>query len=233
MTEMKEENKNYTGKPKMSRGGRYRTKPVTPKEKIKYFIDYYLLYVVIGVIAVVLLGSLVKTIFFNHTETVLEAVFVSYQQPDTDSISQSLREYLEIEDEDQEISVSMLTPDSYQSSMALTAWVSAKSVDLLIMDPDSFVSYTEYGFCQKLDDFLDADVMEELKPYLVESKLAKTNDTGELVGYTDEGVYGIQISYDSKTGTFTRGGEELILAVTINTEHAETVKKAIPYFLNK
>lgn len=217
---------------KISRSGRYRTKPVTREEKLQYYKDYYLIPTIIALVVLALAASLVKSIFFDRTESALSVVVMAYQQPDTESLSEALRNYLEIEDEDQTVSFSMLMPGEMQSSMALSTWIAASSVDLLIMDPDTFHQYAQGGYLAELQELMDEDFLKQVQPDLKEEQIAKTDEAGEVTGYEKEGYFGIGLSYDEEKSVYTQGGDDLILAVVVNTEKTENVLKAIPFFLN-
>lgn len=215
-----------------SRGGRYRTKPQTPQEKRQYFLDYYLGYVVIGVIALVVAGSLLKTMVFDRTEKVLSVVVMGYDQPDTETISNELREYLGIENEDQTISISCLTPGDYQTEMAMTTWIAAQDVDLIISEPETFENYTGKGYFADLSEILDESLLARVQDDLKVGQTVEYNDNGEISTYGEECNYGIGISLDESKTDFTQGGDNWVLSVCINAQHLENVLEVIPYFLD-
>lgn len=217
---------------KRSRSGRYRMNPRTPKEKLQYFIDYYLLYTVIGLIIVVVSVSLLKTMIFDRTEKALSVVVMSYLQPDTEVMTNELREYLRIEDEDQIINISCLTPGDYQTEMAMTTWIAAQDVDLIITEPETFESYAAKGYFMDLSEALEESLLARVENDLKEGQTVEYDETGEIISYGEACNYGIGISLNETGTDFTQGGDYWILSVCVNAKNLENVRESIPYFLD-
>lgn len=227
-----EQQENGSSQDKRSRSGRYRMNPRTPQEKWQYFVDYYLLYVVIGIIALAIAISLIKTMVFDRTEKVLSIVVMAYDQPDTEVLESELREYLGIEDEDQTISISYLTPGDYQTEMVMTTWTAAQDVDLILSDPDTFESYAGKGILMDLSEFLDESLLTRVEDDLKVGQTVEYDENGEIISYGEECNYGIGISLDESKTDFIQGGDDWILSVCVNTTNLENVLESIPYFLD-
>lgn len=217
---------------RMSRSGRYRMNPRTPKEKWQYFLDYYLLYTVIGLIAVVVAVSLIKTMVFDRKEKVLSVVVMAYDQPDTEVLESELREYLGIDDEDQTIGISCLTPGDYQTEMAISTWIAAQDVDLILTEPGTFESYSRKGYFMDLSEVLDESLLTRVEDDLKVGQTVEYDENGEISSYGEECNYGIGISLNESKTDFTQGGDYWILTVCVSTKHLENVQASIPYFLD-
>lgn len=214
----------------MSRGGRYRMKPTTGKEKLGYFMDYYFVYVIIGVVVLALTAFILYTTVFNRKETAISLALVTNEPVDTERMSQNIRDYLGIEEDNKTVDISVMPPGDYQMKMALMAWIGTREVDLILADRETFDGYISAGYFCDLQKTLPGDVYDSLGDTIIEGAIADIDDEGNKTVLEEEKSYGGYFAYDVASAKFNPGGEFLGLGIVVNSKRPDAAVKVFEYF---
>lgn len=201
------------------------------KAKIRYFIDYYLKFVIFILLVALFIGSFVKSMVFNRKEEVLSVMILSEQgELDVDVLEEELRTALGTTSKKQDISFTMLNAEAPQNEPVILTRLRARSVDLLITQKTVFDVYARQGVYADLSKALPAEIYENLEERLFFARTEETDDEGNVMAKGERAPFGIDFSgnrrYEQAGGTL----EEPVIGIVSNTEHEEAAKKAISYF---
>lgn len=118
----------------------------TPKQKLTYFWDYYKWPVIIGIIAVIVLASMIYEMA-TRKETAFYALMLNATERnymgDTSGNTAAFAEYAGIDEEkyeimyDTSIQIGTENSDDYDSSQKLLVYIAAAELDVMVSDSDS------------------------------------------------------------------------------------------------
>lgn len=211
-------------------------KTMSPKDKIWYIWEYYKFPIIGVLIAVFCTVSIGSAIYQNRFDTALSCVILNGKfyadEPPVDSyINEGFREYIGLDentklDVDYSMSLtfdeSQMSDYSYAEMAKITALISAKSLDVMIGNPDTIGHYGEMGGFCALDETLPDDLYAAVKDHLF---TAVNQETGEEVVC---GVYLDSSSFQENTGLEL---DTPILAIMDNTEHTDASIAFLRYIL--
>jgi hypothetical protein len=206
-------------------------KNMTPKEKFKFFIDYYSKASIVIVIILIGVISLLNQTVFNRSTCVLSVSCINdIQIGDSDLATEELEEYLAIENKNDYASVSYYSTDDPNMNMAYVAHIATGSLDIVLCSEAYFLAGCEQGMFADLSTFLTAEQYDLLADRMIEGQNAKTDDMGNVVSHMEPMPFGINISDSVKFQEYTGYGIDPILCVASTTKNAENVIKGITWF---
>lgn len=200
------------------------------KQKLEYFINYYLKYVIIGGVAIALGISMIVSIVTPSTTAISgQLLNISIMKEGFDQYL--CDDFLATGDFGKKASavaqLGVYTRDldaSYQTSLAMDIRMEAKELDYFLVDSEGLEVLNEGGMLLDLSAILDDSMKEELKDRLVELDNLDETVTGKYIGAIDV--------TDSKfVNEFTDKNGKYYFAVAVTSERTENVVKMIKYLL--
>ena len=211
---------------------REKFKELDGKGKLQFFRDYYLLKVVIVVIAAVLLGSVIYTVVKPKPEAALNVAVVNdqWEEQALEDFKTSLQDYLGLDASNNTIEVmDALWLNDDGSDMAtrtkLMVNISAGMVDVMIADQEQFLSYAQQGLFVDLTEELPADLYQKLNGQIL------TSGVIEEEGQEPTGEYSVGISLENSQlyGSLTNQTEPMYIGITTSTKNMEDAVKTLQY----
>lgn len=167
------------------------------KEKWKFFRDYYLFKVILGIIIVGLLGKLLWDTFGPKPTEVLNVAIDSYSYllEDFEDMQDKLIEHMELDTEESSLRLDCnydLTNDP-NSVQRISLYLMTGELDGLIATEKQFTGYVEKNAMAPLKDVLPADLFESLKEkHFIGHVIDKELD-GTINSIEGDEVYGIYL----------------------------------------
>ena len=211
---------------------REKFKELDGKGKLQFFRDYYLVKVLIVVIAAALLGSVIYTMVKPKPEAALNVAVVNdqWEEQARDDFKTDLLDYLGLDAGKNTIEVmDALWINEDGSDMAtrtkLMVNISAGMVDVMIADREQFLSYAEQGLFVDLSDKLPAQLDQKLDGQILKSGVI------EEEGQEPTGEYSVGISLENSGiyGSLTNQAEPMYIGITTSTKNMEDAVKMIQY----
>lgn len=207
-------------------------KDLSGKQKILYFKDYYLKIVIIVIIACIIIGTLLNSMFFNRQTNILSVVFLNDSYiADTEGLQNTLTEYLAPENKNDYITVTDYNTDDYQVQMAYSTQLMAGGIDVIICPKEYFEENSKFGAFVDMSEFLPAGLYEKSSDKMLESREAETDNLGEIISYYEAKPYGIDLSGNSRYEEFGGFGDDAILCVSKNSPNTENAVRLIEWFM--
>lgn len=226
------------------------------KKKLDYFWTYYKWFVIIGLIAIILIVSTVKS-YMNKKESALYgAILNGYSLlSEEDSLASDFEEYAGIDTNKYSVSFNSTLTMSDQMDQSgvnatqfLMVYIAAKDLDVATMDPIRFRKYANSGTYLDLRELLDAEMLDKLsdKLYYVDKSIVEEISDLESASQSTEDVaipdpyhpenmkdpipVGIDLSESKKfTDAYYYENNEAYLGVIVNTENRDMSLKLIQY----
>ena len=169
------------------------------KEKLKFFRDYYLLKVILGIIIAVLLGKLLWDTFGPKPTEILNIGIDSYSYllEDFEVMQDNLIEHMELNEEEYSIRLDCnydLTNDQ-NSIQRISLYLMTGELDGFITSENQFAGYVEKNAMAPLKDVLPADLYESLKDKYYSGKVIDKELDGTITAIGEEEVYGIYLDH--------------------------------------
>ncbi len=198
-------------------------KQLSGKEKLQYFRDYYLLYVVIIVVALSIIIFL--TVHFLNPPKQPDCYIALLDCEASDDDKEKSEEQIETYSNGQ-ITYAMVdsTFDMSEDGLnKLQVYVSNNRIDVLVMDRELFEVLSGYGYFADLQDILTDDLYYQYKDKMISvSGYKETDNISFEDKETGQGAvrpYGIAMSeYELLPDTNLK---EPVFAVAANTRHLE------------
>lgn len=199
-------------------------KNLSSKQKFQYFKDYYLLKIVIAVAAIAVVANIAYTTIFNKKENVLAVgVLGGAYITETAAMEDSIREALQIESEDQLVTVGNYDLTQSAQNMAYVARLSSHDLDIILCDQEYFDAQCQFGHFLTLEEFLTPELLEKYQDRFVMGKVAIQDENGEITGYEEEKPYGILVSDSPFYKEFGEYSDTAIIAFPVSTERFEMI----------
>lgn len=211
-------------------------KELTFKQKVSHIREYYGWYIVSVIIGIIVISSLVISIFTPQEIHDVDIVIAGKMNYD-ESESQVVQSYKEMFNADLGLSaVNWVNMGEMEMAMLqkIPLLVKTNELDVLGLDPTMFESYTrQLG----ADLFVPLETIPEFKGLLEKYKdrlvtyNQKYNEKDELVE-ADEHVYGIRISKFANIPCIT-ANDEFIIGVTTTVKNLEKTAQLLDYLLDE
>jgi hypothetical protein len=206
-------------------------KKLKRKDKIDYIWEYYKLHICAGILGIIVVWSLLNIWVFNPPPE--SAVSVNFMG---DKIFSNNVEVLEDElnpiivteemgNQRVRLNTFIFGEDPQMQMAAQTKFaanVSARELDVIIMDKVQFDALVLQGSILPLDQVFSEDDMKSITDRLIRGKSEQD---------TNEKVYGIDVTDNEKIKTIMFGDHEKVMGVISNTLKIERSKKVIKWFL--
>ncbi|MDD3338388.1 MAG: hypothetical protein PHS82_05970 [Lachnospiraceae bacterium] len=200
------------------------------KAKIRQFLDYYVVYVIVAVVVLGFVGYFVKTVVFDRKDVVLSVMILNDDTTlDTDQMEADLREKLNITDDKQDITLSVMDSTAMGNNAVILTRLRAQSVDLLITDQKAFDVYTEGAAYANLNETLSDALREQLQDGFVDGRAAIYDNEGNVTEYEDALLYGVDISDSERYQSYGSALTHVIAGIAVNAEHKEMAAEAMVY----
>lgn len=201
-------------------------------KRLDYFKSYYLMKVIVVLVALGLIGSILYTAFSPKPERVLSVAVIDYAMPIeiTYQVQEKFEALMELDREKQET----LFEDynfEYDQKKALQKFVlynASGDLDVTIMPRSVFETFAPYGHFAEITEQLPTDLYMELSEYLVECQ--KMDELGNVIEGS-ETVYGICLD-----SSWIFEGQELeesvILGIGVTTLNEEMVETFLRFLFS-
>jgi len=207
-------------------------KEMSTKEKVEYIWEYYKIHIIAFVFVCVFIGSIINTFWINPQKaTYFQIAFYGgfVDSVTLDSFSMHLEESLMTPEERETMQIAgvalMVDSEDAQIEMAnrqrFVVMLAAREIDLLVISHEGLISLAPDGIFLPLNEILP-DSMTQMSDKFI---LAPSE-------YGVESAYGIMLDNNrlfESYGLFTQGKS---LAVMINTQRSEAVRKGIEYIID-
>lgn len=231
----------------------------TPKQKLTYFWDYYKWPVIIGIIAVIVLASMIYEMA-TRKETAFYALMLNATERnymgDTSGNTAAFAEYAGIDEEkyeimyDTSIQIGTENSDDYDSSQKLLVYIAAAELDVMVSDSDSLKKYAYQGQLYDLRNFLTEEQLEKYSDsfYYIDGAVAEEieaasdaynfdyvpeyKDPRHPEEMEDPIPTGIFLSEDcSLLDDYYFRGEDIAVSVVVNTKRPDLTSEFIDFLM--
>ncbi|MBR6642680.1 MAG: hypothetical protein IKL28_03355 [Lachnospiraceae bacterium] len=197
---------------------------MTTKERLRYFVDYYLGKIVITIIVLAVVGSIAYTMLRPRPEIMLSVAVVEdgINQPLYDDLKIKLEEAMGLNTEKQETVFDTgyyFSNGDYQSWQKFSMLNLVGDLDVTLMPKSVFEEYAPGNYFSTVSPYLSDDLSEALEPYLLEITLE--NDDGTEIP-DSKAVYGIELSSVWIYQKVQRE-EPMVLVINAAPKHAENI----------
>ena len=203
---------------------------MTTKERLRYFVDYYLGKIVITIIVLAVVGSIAYTMLRPRPEIMLSVAVVEdgINQPLYDELKIKLEEAMGLNTEKQETVFDTgyyFSNGDYQSWQKFGRYNMVGDLDVTIMPMSVFEECAPGGFFSSVAGHLPTDLYMALSEHMVESKLK--DEDGNLVPES-EIVLGICVD-SSPVFEGQQRNESLVLAINAAPKNEENIEKFLRF----
>ncbi|WP_304943850.1 hypothetical protein [Vallitalea guaymasensis] len=216
----------------MKKSNKAKFKELKRKEKVEYIWEYYKLHIFAGIFVLIVIGSFLNIWVFNPPpKSAVSVNFVgsSIFADNTDPLEKELNPIIVTEEMGNKkvfINTYIFGMKDPQMQMAtqtkFIANISARELDVLILDKEQFDSLVLQGSMLPLDQVFSEDELGKLTDRLLKGKSEED---------TNEQIYGIDITDNEKIKTVMVGDSDIVIGVVSNTLKIEESKKVIKWFL--
>lgn len=206
-------------------------KNLTKKQKLTYFKDYYLKFVIVGIILLIGAGSVINTTIINPQKTVLTLATINEcQLLDTEGPINILTEYLAVTDKNENVNVAYYNLDDYQMNMAFVTHAAAGGLDLVICTEDYFTQGSEQGMFLDLKEFLPEETYNLLSDRIIMGRrVDEYDEQSNPISYLEEKAYGIDLTGSIAYKEFGGMYENPVLCVISSVANPDNAIKTISY----
>ncbi|WP_113674248.1 hypothetical protein [Vallitalea guaymasensis] len=216
----------------MKKSNKAKFKELKRKEKVEYIWEYYKLHIFAGIFVLIVIGSFLNIWVFNPPpKSAVSVNFVgsSIFADNTEPLEKELNPIIVTEEMGNKkvfINTYIFGMKDPQMQMAtqtkFIANISARELDVLILDKEQFDSLVLQGSMLPLDQVFSEDELGKLTDRLLKGKSEED---------TNEQIYGIDITDNEKIKTVMVGDSDIVIGVVSNTLKIEESKKVIKWFL--
>lgn len=218
--------------PRQNLTEKQKLKDMSFQDKIAYLWEYYRIHaaVLLGVIA--LLSYIIYEIITPNIETQLYVAIINNSISDEvwNEYSANLSEYLDLNPETEDIQLShnfyLNAEGEYGMSMqqALTTYIAAGEVDVIIAPESTFKGYVYNGFFEKISDQLPTDLYTSLADYVF---ISNTEEVPE------KNVYGIYLTDTKLFSENANNADPYVLGILANASHKDNAAEFLRMLYNE
>lgn len=188
------------------------------KKKLEYLWEYYRLHALGIVIGLAIIVYVIYQIASPDIETVFYAALINntINEDIINEVQSDFANHLEINPKTEKVALNTTfyfhgSPDFEAASrMSLTAFISAKEVDIIIAPKSEFQTYAYNGFLDKLSDQLPTDLYSALTDHFYMSNQAEDPENS---------VYGIYLTESELFKNHAINTDPYILGIVVNGQH--------------
>lgn len=200
-------------------------------EKVQYFKDYYLKFVIAGALILAFIIWFLYSIFKPKPETMLTVTLINSTMTDeaSEALSSQLSSYLDIDTEKQEIFIdtSLFLDDenpseaTMASEQKMVAYAFSGELDIIIAQEDVFERYAKQGYFINLAEALPSNLYSQF------------NDTFYMTRAEDDTEdipYGISIAGYERFENLESYIQNPVIGIMANTKHKSNAVDTIQWF---
>lgn len=210
-------------------------KDLDRKKKLSFIWDYYKWPIIVVIGLVITLAISLPQLIENSKEIVLYSAFVNTQLSDTNEIHPLLQEFAEEKEIDLDgkrmmLDCSMIinheNPSNFsmECSQKLTAMFSAKKLDVVVADKETYENYEVFGVYEDLEKLMDEEFIEKYKDKLVYSS---TNDSNE------KHAYAIEVTDSKVLQEYKAYLVPAYFSIAVNAQHPENAVEFLEYLMEE
>lgn len=200
------------------------------KQKLIYFKDYYAKITIVVIIIIIAVISLLNTTVFNRSTCMLSLILLNGQMENSDPLSESLEEYLEITNKNDYVSAEAFNISDYQMNMAYSTRIWAGSADIVICSRSDFEDQAARGYCADLSETLPEEMFSALSDYIVDGQEEEIDEDGNVLSRSDPQPFGIDLSGSSVLEEYEIICRDPVLFITANSPNPDNAVKTLAYF---
>ena len=207
-------------------------KDMTFEDKIGYLWEYYRIHAAVLVGAIALISYIIYEIITPNIETQFNAAIINNSISDEvwEQYDASFSEYLDLDPKTEDVQLNynfyLSSEGEYSMNMqqALTTYIAAGEVDVIIAPESTFKSYVYNGFFENISDQLPTDLYTSLADYVFIS------DTEEN---SDKIVYGIYLTDSKLFAENANNTDPYVLGILANAGHKENAAEFLRMLYNE
>ncbi|MDF2510547.1 MAG: hypothetical protein K0S04_413 [Herbinix sp.] len=201
-------------------------KNMSTQEKINYLWEYYRLHALGGILTIAAIIYVIYQIVTPNISTQFYAAIIdsSLSTDAVETYTEDFSDYLELNPKLEDIQINdtfyLNSGSNYNIQQALTAYIAAREVDVIIAPESQFLSYAQNDYFTKLSEALPTDIYSSLTDRFV---LSSTTEDSE------KNAYGIYLNDSDLFKDVTYDGEPYVLGILANYPHEENTIEFINY----
>jgi hypothetical protein len=201
-------------------------KNMTTKEKMNYLWEYYRLHALGGILAISVIIYVIYQIATPNINTQFYAAIIdsSLSTEAVEEFASEFSDYLELNPKLEDIQINdtfyLSGSGNYNIQQALTAYIAAREVDVIIAPESQFLNYAKNDYFTKLSEALPTDIYSSMTDRFFLS------ETTEI---SDKNAYGIYLNDSDLFKGVTYDGEPYVLGILANYPHEENTIEFINY----
>jgi hypothetical protein len=207
-------------------------KDMTFEDKIGYLWEYYRIHAAVLVGAIALISYIIYEIITPNIETQFNAAIINNSISDEvwEQYDANFSEYLDLDPKTEDVQLNynfyLKSEGEYSMNMqqALTTYIAAGEVDVIIAPESTFKSYVYNGFFENISDQLPTDLYTSLADYVFIS------DTEEN---SDKIVYGIYLTDSKLFAENANNTDPYVLGILANAGHKENAAEFLRMLYNE
>lgn len=212
-------------------------KDLNGKEKWQFFKDYWLKWVIIGIITIAVCGSFLYSILKEKPEVKYEVLILDNPLSDQylEEFKADINNLFVTDPEHSETVVDAdyyVSQDDYNARMKLMAVIAAKEVDAIIMSYDELQTQVNGGCAGEIKEYLSPELYNELKDYMVEVTPYETDINNNPVP-GEAAVYAIDVTTWLNRVYKTEVNCRYVAICVCNTQHPESFEAFVRYLFDK
>ncbi|HHV13554.1 MAG TPA: hypothetical protein GXX75_25140 [Clostridiales bacterium] len=194
--------------------------------KLDYLWEYYKIHALGGILAIaVIIYVIYQVVTPNISTQFYAAIIDNALPPETiEAYTNGFSDHLALDPKLEDIQINdtfyMSGGNNYNMQQALTAYIAAREVDVIIAPESSFLNYARNDYFTKLSEALPTDIYSSLTDSFL---LSDTN------GDPDKNAYGIYLNDSDLFKGITYDGEPYVLGIVANYPHKENTVEFIHY----
>lgn len=201
------------------------------REKVQYFKDYYLKFVIAGALVLAFIIWLLYSMLKPRPDTVLTVTLINSTMTDeaSEALSASLSEYLDINRDKEEIFVdtSLFFDEEHPSEATMAsqqkfmAYAMNGEFDIIIAQEDVFETYAANGYFINLAEALPSNLYSQFNEVFYMGKVTDTD--------TEDSPYGIYISGYQRFENLESYIQNPVIGIMANTKHKTNSVKGLQW----
>lgn len=210
------------------------------QQRFRYFIDYYFMKCIAAIALAGVLGTILWTFFKPQKEPSLFFAIVHNPLPmdASESLEQSFANILQT-DGSQKIHIDDAFPNSYESDVKLSAFLSAQEIDLIVTNEEYFQALAKNDCFVDLSELMPAFSKEHKGLlYLTEGYTEEPSTSvaaeapSSQTANQEKKAYGIDITDSSTFKPFWFQEQRAILGIVQNCKQQENAILALEYIVS-
>lgn len=201
-------------------------------EKVTYLWEYYRVHAAVTIAVIALLSYIIYEFITPDVKTQFYAAIINNTISDQvwDQYGTSFENYLNLnpKTEDVQMNYNFYLDSSSEYAMnmqqALSTYIAAGEVDVIIAPESSFKEYAYYGFMDKISDQIPTDLYANLTDYMFMSGTEEDSESD---------VYGIYLTDTKLFRENANNNDPYILGILANSVHKKNAAEFLRMLYNE